>query len=57
MRLKAFKKVIDECVERAETTDPNVTFEFGKEELLIARIGQFSVVPDVVITLKKKKTK
>lgn len=57
MKLKAFKKYIDECVSNAETTDPEVTFIFGKKELDIAEINQFSVVPDVYIALKVKDEK
>lgn len=55
MKLKAFKKYIDETVEQAETTDPDITFTFGKKELDVAEINQFSVVPDVYVVLTTKK--
>lgn len=52
MKLRELKKAIDYCASKAETTDPDVLFYFGKKTLEVVEIGQFGVVPDVVITLK-----
>lgn len=54
MKLKQFKKIIDECVVRAEHTDPDVTVWFKKAEYEIRGMGQYSVIPDVTITIGKK---
>jgi hypothetical protein len=56
MKLRDLKKLIDECIERAEDTNPDVYLYYGKEtELEIIEVTQFSIVPDVTIKMKKVK--
>ena len=56
MKLKDLKKLVDECVDRAGNTDPDVQLCYGKEtELEITEVTQFSIVPDVTIKMRKIK--
>jgi hypothetical protein len=53
MKLKKFKKIIDKAFSVAEECNVNIEFYLGEEELKIEDIGQFGVVLDVVVSLKK----
>jgi len=55
MKLKKFKKIIDKAVKKAKHTDPDILFYVKEQEFEIKRIGQFSLVPDVTVSLKKIK--
>lgn len=52
MKLLKMKEVIDQSVKAAEKTNPNIEFWIGNTEYELKDIGQFGVIPDVVITLK-----
>jgi hypothetical protein len=52
MKLRELKKLIDRATEVAGKCDPNVDVLMGHEEFEIIKVGQFSVVPDVVIIIK-----
>lgn len=52
MKLKELKKIIDKCVKFAENTDPNVEIFCNEDEYEITRMGQFGVVPDVIIDIE-----
>ena len=54
MKLREFKQLIDECVKRAGECDPDVEVHFKKACYDVRRIGQFGVVPDVVISIGEK---
>lgn len=54
MKLSKLKCIIDKAVEYAEDCDPSVEFWIEDEEVLeLQDISQFSVVPDVKITLSR----
>ena len=55
MKLKKFKEIIDKAVEYAGDTDPNITVWRGNTEYEIKRVGQFEIIPDVTIDIKKKR--
>ena len=52
MKLSKFKKQIDMAVKYAGDHDPDVEFWVGEKQYDIKNIGQFSIVPDVVISLE-----
>lgn len=51
MKLKQLQKIINQCVDRAGDTDPDVEVWFKKKMYDIRSIDQFGVVPDVTITI------
>lgn len=54
MKLRDLQKLVNECVERAEGTNPDVDFVYGKTtELEIKEVTQFSIVPDVTLHFTK----
>ena len=56
MKLREFKKIIDEGVKRAGKTDPLIIIYDDKErEYEIKRIGQTGLIPDVTIKIKRLK--
>jgi hypothetical protein len=55
MKLKKFKKIIDKAVKDAGDTNPDILFYVKEKEYKIKRIGQFSIIPDVTVSLKKIK--
>lgn len=55
MKLKEFKKLIDKTARRAGKCDVDIEFWLNDKPLEIKEMGQFGVVPDVVITLEKPK--
>lgn len=54
MKLKKLKEIIDQCVENAGDTDPEVEACLGEDCYEIDSIGQFSIMPDVTITIGEK---
>jgi hypothetical protein len=55
MKLKMLKKLVDIAVKQAGDSDPEVEV-FHKDDNVcysIISLGQFSIVPDVTITLDK----
>ena len=53
MNLKKFAAVINECVEKAGGSDPSIEIWLNDTEYAIESIGQYGVIPDVVIHLKE----
>jgi len=50
-----FKEIINQCWKRrGGARGMKVIFYVGNDEYELDRIGQFSVIPDVTITLKPK---
>lgn len=55
VKLKQLKAVIDQCVDCAGDCDPDVEIWIGdKKAYKIGRIGQYGVVPDVLISVGEK---
>ena len=55
MKLKQLKAVIDQCVDYAGDGDPDVEIWIGdKKAYKIGHIGQYGVVPDVLISVGEK---
>ena len=60
IKLKEFKKIIDKAVKRAGETDSHIEFYYNDNEIALDNIGQFSILPDVVIefiSIKKYESK
>lgn len=55
IKLSKFKEIIDKTIVDAGTTNPCVEFWVGNHEYELDKIGQFSVLPNVTITLKDAK--
>ncbi|WP_257283292.1 hypothetical protein [Endozoicomonas sp. SESOKO1] len=55
MKLKRLKAIIDQCVDYAGDCDPDVEIWIGdKKAYKIGRIGQFGVLPNVIISVGEK---
>jgi hypothetical protein len=52
MKLKMLKGMIDQAVERAGESDPDVEVCLGEKAYEIVQVGQFHIVPDVIITIE-----
>lgn len=57
MKLRKLKEVIDEAIERAGDCNPEATVWLHGKEYEINHIGQFSVIPDLTISIKLIKNK
>ena len=58
MKLKALKSVIDKAVKSSGKLDPNVEVYFrGAGPFTVMRVGQLSVVPDVIIDIDVQENK
>jgi len=55
MELREFKKIIDKADRHAGKCKVNVEFWVNDKPLDIKEIGQFGVIPDVVITLEPRR--
>jgi len=55
IKLSELKEVIDRTVAYAGTTNPRVEFWVGDHEYELEGISQFSILPDVTVTLKDAK--
>ena len=54
MKLKEFADIINQAVERAGETEPDIEVYDEKERRFnIMRVGQFHLIPDVVITMRE----
>ena len=53
MKLKVLKSLIDKAAGQAGDSDPDVEVYHGDTLYEIVRVGQFNIVPDVVITVVK----
>lgn len=54
MKLNELKKIIDQASVYAADTDPDVEIWEGDTFYEIKRIGQFGILPNVIIHIKKK---
>ncbi|MBU1067320.1 hypothetical protein KKE60_06005 [Patescibacteria group bacterium] len=55
MKLRKLKGIIDKCIKNAEKLDVNIEIVCEDEEYVIDEVGQFGVVPDVVLKIRKLK--
>jgi hypothetical protein len=54
VKLVEFKELMLKAAKFAKKSNPDVYFIYGNTELDIKRIGQFSIMPDVYIYLRKE---
>ena len=55
MKLNELLKYLKETKKKAKKLDVDVEFYVGEKQYDISEIGQYGVIPDVTITLKKIK--
>jgi len=55
MKLKQLSDCIDQCIRKAGNQNPDVEVWLSNKMYRIKRIGQFGVIPDVIITVERRK--
>jgi len=54
VNLRTLRNVLNKCIKNAQTArGMRVEFWIGEEEYRLKNIGQFGVLPDVVVELEK----
>lgn len=57
MKLRYFRNILNKTIRYAGSTSPKVMFCVDNKEYHIKHIGQFGVIPDVVIELEVENEK